>query len=75
MSSQSMLGSRKPSGKGHFRVPKTLTFKPTCLSSNSQFLVKMSFICMRIKNHFPINGFALSLGFKQRLERGSSDMA
>ena len=29
------------------------------------FLV-MSFICMRLKNHFHINGFALSLAFKQR---------
>ena len=29
MSSQSLFGLRKPSGKGHFRVPKTLTFNPT----------------------------------------------
>ena len=35
---------------GHFRVPKTLTF-----------LVKMSFICMRMKNHFHIKGWALNL--------------
>ena len=28
----------------------------------------LSFICMRIKNHFHINGFALSLALKQRLE-------
>ena len=27
----------------------------------------MSFICMRIKNQFHINGFALSLALKQRL--------
>ena len=32
------------------------------------FLVKMKFICMRIKNHSHINGFALSLALKQRLE-------
>ena len=28
----------------------------------------MSFICMRIKNHFLINGVEVSLAFKQRLE-------
>ena len=31
------------------------------------FVVKMSFICMIIKNHFHINGFALSLTLKVRL--------
>ena len=31
------------------------------------FVVKMSFICMRMKNHFHINGFALSLALKVRL--------
>jgi len=31
-------------------------------------VVKMSFIYMRIKNHFHINGFALSLPLKRRLE-------
>ena len=31
------------------------------------FLVKMSFICVRIRNHFHVNGFALSLAWKQRL--------
>ena len=31
------------------------------------FLVRMSFICMKIKNHFYINGFALNLALKQRL--------
>ena len=30
--------------------------------------VKMSSICMRIKNHLHINSFALSLALKQRLE-------
>ena len=28
------------------------------------FVVKMSFICIIIKNHFRINGFALSLAFE-----------
>ena len=32
------------------------------------FVVKMSFICMRIENHFHINGSALSLALNQRLE-------
>ena len=32
------------------------------------FLVKMRFICMRKKKHFHINGSALGLAFKQRLE-------
>ena len=43
------------------------------------FVVKMSFICIIIKNHFHINGFALSLALKVRffgtrkwpIERGS----
>ena len=30
------------------------------------FVVKMSFICIIIKNHFHINSFALSLSFKAR---------
>ena len=30
-------------------------------------LFKMSFISIRIKKHFHINGFALSLALKQRL--------
>ena len=32
------------------------------------FVLKMSFICMRIENHFHINGSALSLALKQKLE-------
>ena len=31
------------------------------------FLVKMSLICMRIKYHFHVSSFALSLALKQRL--------
>ena len=30
------------------------------------FVVKMSFICITIENHFHINGFALSLALKVR---------
>ena len=44
--------------KGHFRVPKTLSFK-TRLSENKFY--------MRIKKHFHINGFTLNLALKQRL--------
>ena len=32
------------------------------------FVVKMSFMCMKIKDHFQTNGLALSLALKQRLE-------
>ena len=35
---------------------------------NEAFLVTMSFICMKIKNHFQINGFVLSLALKLRLK-------
>lgn len=31
------------------------------------FLLEMSFICVRLKNDYHINGFAFSLAFKQRL--------
>ena len=32
------------------------------------FVVKMSFLCLRMKNNFHIYGFLLSLALKQRLE-------
>ena len=48
---------------------------PSCKNPHSlndgkckAFLVIMIFFCMRIKNGFHINGFALSLALKQRLE-------
>ena len=44
---------------GHFQVPKTLTLK-------MRPSVKMSYICMRMKNHFHIKGWALKLVFIQR---------
>ena len=48
---------------GHFWVPKTLTFNEAkCLSN----LVKMSFICMRMKNPFHIKGWPLNLFLIQR---------
>ena len=43
-----------------------LTFK-TKEAKCETFVVKMSFICITIKNHFHINGFALSLALKVRL--------
>ena len=46
---------------GHFRVPKTLTFKMRPTS-----LVKMNLICIRMKNHFHIKGCALNLVLIQR---------
>ena len=44
---------------GHFRGSKNPHFQneATCTT----FLVKMSFICMRMKNHFHIKGWALNL--------------
>ena len=39
---------------GHFRVPKTLTFKIEARSTT--FLVKTSCTCMRMKNDFHIKG-------------------
>ena len=30
--------------------------------------MKMGYICVRIKNHFRTNGFALSLALKERLQ-------
>ena len=48
---------------GHFRVPKTLTFNEKKCTT---FLVKMSFICMIMKNHLHIKGWALNLVLIQR---------
>ena len=49
---------------GHFRVPKTLTFK---MRRGAQpFLWKWVFICMRMKNDFHIKGSAPTLVLKQR---------
>ena len=50
----------------HFQIPKNSYFQNE--AKNETFVVKMSFICMRIKIHFHINGFALSLSLKKRLE-------
>ena len=44
---------------GHFRVPKTLTFK-------MRLGAQRSFICIRVKNDFHIKGSAPNLVLKQR---------
>ena len=59
------LGTRLRSDLGHSRVPKTLTFK-MIEARGTTFLVKMSFICMRMKNDFHIKGWAPTLVLKQR---------
>ena len=43
-------------------------------AKHTTFLVKMSFICLRMKNHFHIKGWVLNLVFIQR-PRGNSEMA
>ena len=43
----------------NFRVPKKPHFQNE--ANCKTFLLKMTFICMRIKNHFHINGCARSL--------------
>ena len=50
---------------GHFRVPKKKSHFQNEAKCET-FVVKMSFICIIIKNHFHINGFALSLALKVR---------
>ena len=49
---------------GHYRVPKTLTFKMRL--GAQPFLWKMSFISTRMKNDFHFKGWAPTLVFKQR---------
>ena len=49
-----------------FRVPTILTFKPR-LNCCKTFAVKMTYL-QENKNNLHINGFALSLALKQRLE-------
>ena len=50
-------------GHRYFRVPKNLTFE-TRLSANLR--CENEFFCIIIKNHFHMNGFALSLALKVR---------
>ena len=57
----------RTSSPGHFQAPKNLTFK-TRLQWCKTFLLKMSFTCMRINNHFDINRFSLCLTLEQRLK-------
>ena len=60
---------------GHFRVPKTLTFK---MRPSAQPFLWMSYICMRMKKHFHIKGWALNLVLIQSPGEGgggNSEMA
>ena len=49
---------------GHFRVPENPHIRNE--AECTTFLVKMSFICMRIENHFNIKGWAPNLVLIQR---------
>ena len=52
-------------GISHFRVPKTLSFYEVKCTT---FFCEKEFYLHKNKNHFQINGFALSFAFNQRLE-------
>ena len=58
---------------GHFRVPKTLTFKMR-LGAQSFSSLEMSFICMRMKNDFHIKRLSTYPGFDTET-RGNSELA
>ena len=51
---------------GHFQVPKTFTFKMR--PSAQPVLLKLSFISMRMKNHFHTKGWAFNHVLIQRPE-------
>ena len=55
------------SWKQQFNRPLPSTKNSQFQNECKTFLVKMSFICMGIRNHFLINSFARSLALKQRL--------
>ena len=65
--------SRKQGGGGGSATRRNMpfsSFKNSHFQNQANcktFLVKMNFICMKIKSHCRINGFALSLALKQRL--------
>ena len=48
-------------------IPSSKTSLVKTRLSTKIFLVKMNFNCMRIKNYFHVNSFALSLALRQRL--------
>ena len=58
---------------GHFWVPKTLT--PKMRPSAQPFLLKLSFISVRIKNHFQTKAWALNHVLIQRPEGTQKLMA
>ena len=63
---------RLMNGRVFFAREKSIfEFQKLSLSRRAKcttFLMKTSFICIRTKNHFQINSFALGLAFKQRLK-------
>ena len=58
------LGSHEVGAKGNWPFLSSKNFH----FQNEAFLVTMSFIYMKIKNHFQINGFVLSLALKLTLK-------
>ena len=65
----SAISKYKPPGAliGHLQVPKLNPhFQNEAKCTTLSFLVKMSFICRRMKNHFHIKGWALNLVLIQR---------
>ena len=59
-----MVGERPPLLNRPFPSSKKFHFQNEAKCET--FVVKMSFICIIIKNHFHVNGFALSLALKVR---------
>ena len=59
--------TNKQTEKAHIKLPSSKNSHFPNKAKCKTFLVKMSFICMRVKTHFHINGFALSLALKLRL--------
>ena len=65
----SAISKYKPPGAliGYLQVPKLNPhFQNEAKCTTLSFLVKMSFICRRMKNHFHIKGWALNLVLIQR---------
>ena len=53
--------------KGYFRVSKTLTFRTRLVAKPFLSSCENEFHLRGNKNHFHINGFALSLALKQKI--------
>ena len=64
-SQSSRGGEPRKTNSSHFPTSKDSHIKSE--AKYKTFIVKMSFICMRIKRHFHISGFVPSFALKQRL--------